>query len=100
MNQPIVFSPVLILRRKYIRAFKRAGAISSRQGIVPGEHGVRNGLVFSRLVSEGSLKPVGDGRYFLDEETEIAVRAKRRKIVLMVLVVMLVSMAIVFGVLK
>ena len=94
----MIAAAIIAKRNKYVRIFKRVNSTSPANGIIPAEHGIHKGLVFHKLEREGSIKPAGNDRYYLDEVAEAAATAKRRKVALIALVVLLIGLAIVFGV--
>lgn len=54
---PIV---IMALTNKYIRIFKDADAITPHSAILPQEYGIRQNLVFKKLVRQGILVAVGN----------------------------------------
>ena len=84
---------VIIARQnKYIRAFRKAGAVSPGSSIRLTDHGMRNSFIFDRLVRMGIIVPVGNDLYYLDEQKEMQVRKRRILIMIVVSVLILIAM--------
>ncbi len=81
-----------------MRRFKSAGAVTAITAIEPGSQGIKKGWIFGKLLREGSIRAATGDLYYLDEEREKYLSGKRKKIVLSVLLVLLLALAIVFGV--
>ena len=96
MTPPIIFA----IRKKYIRIFRKAHATTRERAINPKAHGIRTGIIFSKLIREGTLRRVDDDRFYLDENAERSSTHKRKKIVFTILVVVLLVLAVVFGLLS
>ena len=96
MTPPIIFA----LRKKYLRIFRKANATSRARAISPKAHGIRTGLVFSKLIHEGTIRRVDGDRFYLDEGAARTGTGKRSKIILAILAVLFIVLAIVFGFLK
>ena len=96
MTPPIIFA----IRKKYIRIFRKANATSSERAISPKAHGIRTGLIFSKLIHEGTIRRVDGDRFYLDEAAARTATGKRSKIVLAILAVLFIALAIVFGLLN
>jgi hypothetical protein len=95
-----MIAAVIAKKRKYIRTFKNAGALSFQTAINPEDHHISTGPIFNKLVREGIIVAADSERYYLDEVAEENVTTKRRKIVVFILFVVLLALAIVMGVLK
>ena len=95
-----MIAAIIVKKRRYIRTFKNAGALSFQTAIHLKDHHISTGPVFNKLVREGIIVAADNERYYLDEITEENVTTKRRKIVAVILFVVLLALAIVFGVLK
>ena len=95
-----MIAAIVAKKRKYIRVFKNAGALSSPNAINLKDHNIHKGPIFNKLVREGIIVPIGNDRYYLDEVTEADITTKRRKIIAVTLFVIFLALAIVFGVLK
>ncbi len=96
MTPPIIFA----LRKKYIRKFRKAKATTQERAINPKAHGIRTGLVFSKLIHEGVICRVGEDRFYLNEAAEKSSTRSRRKLALIIVVVMFLALAVVFGLLR
>jgi hypothetical protein len=91
---------IIAKKKKYIRAFRNANALSSQQAIGVNDLGIRKGPIFSKLLKEGVIREADNERFYLDEGTEREVTTRRRKTVSIILFVILLALAIVFGVLR
>jgi hypothetical protein len=94
MSASVVPAIVAARMRRYRNAFRAAGAITPATAIRLADTGLRESLIFQRLVREGILVPVGNGRYYLDEVREAAVQRMRHRILAIVLLIVLVGLAI------
>ena len=90
MTPPIIFA----IRKKYIRIFRKAHATTKERAINPKAHGIRTGLIFSKLIKEGTIRRVADDKFYLDEAAESMSTKKRRKLVLTIIVVIIVALAV------
>jgi hypothetical protein len=81
--------------RDIVNGFRGVGATSPARARDPDELGVKYQTAFDRLTRAAVLRDAGDGRYYLDEPSWIALRDRRRRVA----IVMLVVMAAVFAVL-
>src|SRR3954469_454678 len=81
---------IAIKMRRYKEAFRAAGAVSPGRAMRPADAGLRQSLIFQKLVREKILVPVGDGRYYLDETRDEAVMRNKRRILTVVLFIILV----------
>lgn len=85
---------VMAILRRYVRIFRKAGATSPSTAIRPPEHGVRNSMLFQKLVRQGVLVKMGDDRYYLDETREAEMRNRRQKAVIIVLAILVIGLII------
>lgn len=88
--------PIVIIAqtKKYIRIFKDADAITPHSAILPREHGIRNNLVFKKLVRQGILVEVGNERYYLDLVKELEIKKQRHTMIMIFLGIILILMII------
>ena len=88
--------PIVIMAqtKKYIRIFKDADAITPHSAIIPREHGIRNNLVFNKLVRQGILVEVGNERYYLDLVKELEIKKQRHTMIMIFLGIILILMII------
>ena len=93
-SNPAIFA-VIARQKKIIRIFHHAGAVKSFKAIVPAEHGISKGFVFNKLVRDGILLPVHDGRYYLNEIRERELSKRRRDIIGIILMVIAIIVLIV-----
>ena len=80
--------------------FRKADATSSESAMNREAQGIRTGLVFSKLIQEGTIRRVVGNRFYFDEAAARTVTGKRRKIILAILAVLFIVLAIVPGFLK
>jgi|SRR5215218_10304971 len=90
MSGTVVPTIIAIRMRRYKEVFGAAGATSPATAIRPAEKGLRHSLIFHKLVREGILVTVGDGRYYLDEARADAMLRTKRKIIAVLLFIILV----------
>lgn len=87
---------IAALRHRYIRIFREAGATHPGAAIYPADFGVRDSLVFRKLVRQGIFVETGNGRYYLNEEREVAMRGKRLSALLLLLAAIIVILVVQF----
>ena len=85
---------VMARQRRIIRIFHDAGAVKSFKAIVPEEHGISKNIIFNRLVRNGVLSAVHDGRYYLNENREKELRKRRKDIIGFILMVIAILVLI------
>lgn len=90
MNSTVVPAIIAIKMRRYKEAFRAAGATAPVSAMRPADAGLRESLIFQKLVRDGILVAVGEDRFYLDETRDAAVMRTRRKIVAVLLIVILV----------
>lgn len=81
---------IIARRRKYFKSFRQARALSAGSSIRLADHGIKRSMIFDRLVSQGIIVPVGDDRYYLDEEKEHEVRKRLLPILLVIFILVLI----------
>jgi hypothetical protein len=94
MNGTAAPAIIALKMRRYKAAFRAAGAVSPATAMRPAEAGLRESVIFHKLVRQNILVAAGDGRYYLDERRDVVVRHNKRKIVMVLLAVILVLLAI------
>jgi hypothetical protein len=77
---------VAIQRKKIIRRFIASGAISYKDSKTLDEIGVRNSLIFKRLLRHGIIHEAYVDRYFLDMERVQEDEQERRRIITILMV--------------
>jgi len=78
-------------RQKHIvDAFRQAGATSETAAVAPATIGISEGLALRKLREHAVLRETSAGVFYLDESTWEALRTRRRRIVLGVLLILLV----------
>ncbi len=90
---------VLIKERHIVEAFELAGSTSAERAIVPGDIGVHEaGIGWRRLRSRAIVREThpGSGLFYLDVEVWQSVRAMRRRLVIVLIV--LLALVAAFGV--
>ena len=91
---------IIVKQKRYIRAFRNVNAVSDQQAIRLDDLGIRKGPIFNGLLRRGVIRHATDEKYYLDQLTEATMMARRRKVAIIVLVIMLLALTIVFGVFK
>lgn len=82
-------------QREIVEVFEGARATSPELARYPDELGIDASRIFDGLVRRAVLRPVGDGRYYVDEPSWMAMRGTRRRVATMML---LALAALVIGV--
>lgn len=59
---------IAIRRKRFIRAFRAAGATDPEHAITLEHTGQRHSWVFDQMTRHGVFVPVGDRRYFMNEQ--------------------------------
>ena len=90
MSGSAVPAIIAIRMRRYKNAFRAAGATSPATAIRLVETGLRENFVFHKLVREGILVAVGNGRFYLDEARDEALMRIKRNILIVLLFIILV----------
>ena len=81
---------VLAVKEKHIvEAFRRAGATGAESAVAPASIGVSERLAFRRLRQHAVLREARSGAFYLDEPSWHALRALRRRVALVGLLVVL-----------
>ena len=75
--------------RRYKEVFYAANALTPTTAIRLADKGLRESLVFHKLVRQGILVAVGDGRFYLDEERDEAVMHSKRKFLAVLVIISL-----------
>ena len=91
----VLLAPILVTRRRLIRAFKSAAATSPESAITPRLRGPMRRWWLKRLSRAGVLRSTPDGTYWLDPEAWRIYRSIRRRRAVTVLVVILLSMVLI-----
>ncbi|MEO6718955.1 MAG: hypothetical protein ABIN67_01275 [Ferruginibacter sp.] len=91
---------IIARRKKYIRAFKNANATCVQQAISLNDLGMRKGPIFNGLLRRDVIRHAERERYYLDEAVAKKMTEKRRKAAMIALIVILLALAIAFGVFK
>ena len=85
-----VHAIIIARRRKYFKSFRQAGALSAGSSIRLADHGIKRSMIFDRLVSQGIIVPVGDDRYYLDEEKEHEIKKRLMPVLLIIAILVLI----------
>lgn len=84
--------------RQMVDAFRAVGATTPERAMTPDEVGISENIGFSRLRRHEVLRQTAPGHYYLDEPVWNAVRATRRRVVLVLLTIIgLLAVAIWLG---
>jgi hypothetical protein len=82
-------------QREIAEVFEGARATSPALARYPDELGIDESHIFHGLVRRAVLRPAGDGRYYLDEPSWVAMNDRRRRAAA---VTILVVLALVLGI--
>ena len=88
----------VIIRRQrdIVETFQGARAIDAQSARDPGELGVEEDRIFRGLIRRAVIRPAGDGRYYLDELSWQALGRTRRRVALVMIVIVLLTIAVAF----
>ncbi|HEY4304271.1 MAG TPA: hypothetical protein VGM82_07390 [Gemmatimonadaceae bacterium] len=80
---------IIVRRQKEIvEVFEGARATSPGTARYPEEIGIDQSRIFRGLINRAVVRPVGDGRYYLDEPSWVALRRQRRRGALATIIVL------------
>ncbi len=87
---------VIIVRKQkeIVEVFEGARATTAELARYPDELGIDESHIFRGLVRRAVLRPTGDGRYFLDVPSWVAMKDQRRRVAM---VTALAVLALVIG---
>lgn len=85
---------IVALRLKYIRTFRKAGAVTPGRSIRLSEHGLRKSMIFERLLSQGIIVQLDNERYYLDEIREQELKRRKTPVLMIVLIVLFILLMI------
>lgn len=86
---------IMARRRRFLRAFYGAGALSPGTARSLAEVGQWDSRFFQQMVRQGIFVPVGDGRYYLDQVRWGQVATLQQKMALFTIGLVLVFIAVV-----
>lgn len=85
---------IMARRKRYVRAFYGAGALSPGTARSLAEVGQRDTRWFQQMVRQGVFVQVGDGRYYLDQAGWARVVSAQQRAAFLALGLMLILFAI------
>jgi hypothetical protein len=85
---------IAIQLKKIISAFQQRELFYPEKAVSPEELGLRQNLMFRRLVGRGVLKEASPGRFYLDREKLEEFNALRRKKIFIVMGIILIAILI------
>jgi len=95
MSSTVVPAIIAVKMRQYKEAFRTAGATAPHTAIRPADAGLRQSLIFNKLVRQGVLVAVDNDRFYLDETRDSAVTHTRRMVlaglVILILLILIIS---------
>ena len=94
MNSTVVPVIIIVKMRQYKEAFRTAGATTPHSAMRPADAGLRQSLIFDKLVRQGVLVGVGNDRFYLNETRNRAVTHTRRKVLAVLIVIILIFLII------
>jgi uncharacterized membrane-anchored protein len=86
---------IILRRKRLIRRFREQGATSPDRAIAFVDVGLRRSWVFEQMVARGVLVPVGDERYYLNEQAAGEFLDAQRRRALVVTAILLLVFVIV-----
>ena len=87
---------IILKQNRLMRRFRAAGATDPATARRPADVGCRSGWIFRRMAARGVFVPVGDDKYYLDEDAAQTFVSQRRTRVLLVVAVALVVLVFVW----
>jgi hypothetical protein len=85
-------------QREIVDTYRAAHATMASAARDPGELGVEQTRIFDGLVRRAVLRDAGNGRYYLDEPSWVALGATRRRIALVMIVIALLLVLFALGI--
>lgn len=85
---------IILKQNQLMRRFAAAEATAPTTAKVPEDIGCRQSWIFRRMVSRGVFVPVGDGRFYMDEDAAAEFKRRRRARLLWMLALVAVAMAL------
>ncbi len=93
-----MFNPgiaVIAKQKKIIRRFKNIDATTPERAIDPFVLGLKNGIIFRRLVGRGILIEASPSLFYLDEQQAEVFSALRRRVAFGVMIVLSVIVTVI-----
>jgi hypothetical protein len=82
---------IILKQNRLMRQFRVAGATSPATARTPEDIGCRLGWIFRRMVARSVFIPIGDGKFYMDEDaTSSFVQRRRIKAIVLLGVILLV----------
>ncbi len=83
---------IIALQKKYVRKFQESGAFDIKSARSLEELGLKDRHLFRRMVSRGVFIPAPNNKFYIDKDALELFEARRRKIMLAILFVVLIVM--------
>ncbi len=83
------------VRKKYVRVFKRQGAISPQSAIKPEDFGLNRRLIFNSLLRQGILSAAAKDHFFLNETKEQEVLKSHKEMAVIIMSLLLIALILV-----
>ena len=89
-------SGAVIIRKQnqYMDKFYRAGAVDGIHSINPKDIGIRNNLIFKRMVRREIFIDAGGGRYYMDIQRAREFKNLRRRRAMIALIIVVIFLVI------
>lgn len=86
-------SGAAIIRKqnRLIKKFREANAINPQNAVLPEDIGCPQRWIFRRLAARGVFVPVGEGKFYMDEETARNFVERRREKVLTISIILMAA---------
>lgn len=81
---------ILLKQKKYIKLFRKVGAIDAEHSISLNDFGIRKSLVFNKMIRRGIFIQCESGKYYINNQAAedlINLRSRRAKITIIIAVV-------------
>src|SRR5215831_10240283 len=86
MGASVAAAVIIRKQRELVEHFLEAGAVSPSSAKSPSDLGVHERFAWIRLVERGVIREAAPGKYYFDEPTWVAVRQRRRRLALVMMI--------------
>ena len=87
MGASVAAAVIIRKERELVEHFTAAGAVSPSSARSSSDLGVHERFAWIRLVERGVIREAAPGKYYFDEPTWVALRQRRRRVALVLMIV-------------
>ena len=87
MGASVAAAVIIRKERELVEHFASAGAVSPSSARSSSDLGVHERFAWIRLVERGVIREAAPGKYYFDEPTWVALRQRRRRVALVLMIV-------------